>query len=119
MSKRRYRIRRGQKHYMRGTGRGTNVFTAGQVIELYPLQAKGIMDKLIPLDEPQEPGEDPTPENTAPEMELKHVGGGRYNVIHPETGEPINDETLSKTEAEEMISSGTSREGDETDDDEG
>lgn len=106
MQKRRYRIRPGQKHYMRGVGKDNNVFTAGQVIELYPHQAMNIMDKLIPLDAEQEPGDDPTPVNTAPELELKHVGGGRYNVIHPETGDPINDAPLTKAEAEALLSGG-------------
>lgn len=119
MKKNRYRIRKGQKHYLRGTRANVNVFTAGQVIELYPHQARYIMDKLIPLDAPQEPGEDPTPDDSAPALEIKHVGGGRFNVIHPETGEAINDSPLSKAEAEELISSGTSREGDGSDADKG
>lgn len=124
MEKRKYRIRRGQKHYLRGVRRSNNVFVAGEIIELFPHQAKQIMDKLIPLDVPQEPGEDPTPDNTAAALTIKHVGGGRFNVIHPETGEPINDSTLTRTEAEALISGGKLKgksgdDGDADDDDEG
>jgi hypothetical protein len=36
-------------------------------------------------------------------FEVQHRGGGRYNVMNIETGEAINDEFLSKKEAEALV----------------
>lgn len=84
-------------------------------IELWPRQARGIRDKLIPLDkdEPEaQAAAEVAPTDEAPALTLRHVGGGRFNVIHPETGEAINDATLSKEEAEALIAAGGNTDGD-------
>jgi len=104
MEKRRYRLRPGQKHYIRGEGRETNIFVGGDVIELYPKQALGIKDKIIEVDTGRAPTSEPPPENTAPRPHLQSTGRNRYNVIHPETGEPINEAPLTRAEAEAMLS---------------
>jgi len=36
-------------------------------------------------------------------LEMKHVGGGRYNVVNTETGRNLNDDYLSKKEATALI----------------
>ncbi len=102
MERRRYRLKRGQKHYMRGTGRGTNLFRGGDVIELYPSQAHAIRDKLIELGTNRPPEPEAAPEETAAKPHLRHRGGGRYDVIHPETKKPINKVPLSRKDAEAL-----------------
>ena len=34
---------------------------------------------------------------------LEHRGGGRYNVVKPATGDKINDDFLTKAEAEALV----------------
>ena len=101
-----YKIRKGQKHYMRGQGKNNNLFKGGDVIELSREQARYIMDKLDLVDEDGhvvvETEEDRNPPATVGEYKTKHKGGGRYDVIHPETGEAINDKPLLRGLAEEL-----------------
>ena len=101
-----YKIKKGQKHYMRGQGKNNNLFKGGDVIELSREQARYIADKLELVDDEghavEETEEDRNPPATVGEYKTKHKGGGRYDVLHPETGEAINDKPLPRGQAEEL-----------------
>lgn len=53
----------------------------------------------VAVDESPEEPEGPPPAK----FEVKHRGGGKYNVISVATGEPINDELLSKADAQALV----------------
>lgn len=50
--------------------------------------------------EDAEPAED---RNGQPGLVLSHRGGGRYDVVNPGSGQKINDEYLTKAEAQDML----------------
>lgn len=120
-----YMLKRGEKHRMRytGGGSGTKLLVGPAEVELSHAQAHAIRDKLEPLNMPREltnakTAEEVavalTPKNEAESLELKHMGGGKYNVLHPETGEAINDTLLTKSQAEALVlSEGTDGQNDD------
>lgn len=48
---------------------------------------------------------EPAPTTNVPTvgLVLSHAGGGRYNVVNPESGKKINDDYLTKADAEAML----------------
>jgi len=78
-------------------------FKAGDVVECenyeMPESFRDTWEKIPP------PGVDPVeakePDADVPKdnFQVKHVGGGRYDVINKATGKPINDERLNRTSA--------------------
>lgn len=96
-----YKIAPGQKHFMRGKGKGNVCFTAGQVVELYPHQAKPIRDKLLPMEETAAELQD-VAEKILPEYTVSHVGSGKYNVYNSVTKKAENESPLSKAAAEAL-----------------
>lgn len=83
--------------------KGKVKYNPGDIMEIEDVkELGGAADKFEILD--------PIPEENAvelnePAVALKavHRGGGRYNVINTETDEAINDDYLTKAEAEAMI----------------
>lgn len=95
-----YRLKPGQKHYKRKdyTKSGMVLYQGGQIIELTREQAENISDKLMPLDDTDKSlasvkaAEDNTATKTADKLpKVVSAGGGKWNVLHPETGKPMND----------------------------
>ena len=101
-----YKIKKGQKHYVRGQGKANNLFKGGDVVTLSREQARFIMDKLDLVDDDGHAIEltetDKNPPVTTGEYKTKHKGAGKYDVIHPETGDAINDKPLPRGQAEEL-----------------
>ena len=52
--------------------------------------------------DPEKPKPEESPEDIS-ELEMKHYGGGRFGVINTDTDEKINDDWLSKEEAEALV----------------
>jgi len=84
-------------------------------------KVEGVMKKLVPGDEVELTSQEvvafkdkfelvgpppPDPEDQIPSvgLTLQHQGGGKYNVFNEATKEFINDELLTKKEAESLIS---------------
>ena len=104
-----YRIRPGQKHYIlgkrKGRGRETNLFTAGDEVELETFQAAPFLDKMELVGETEDEksfrtSKENTVKKSAPR--LVEVGDDEYNVINQTTGKPINKSPLSKEDAEKL-----------------
>ena len=100
-----YRIKRGQKHWVRNDGRGSILKTEGDIVELSEEQARTIRDKLEFVEATVEEEKETEVLRSEPgQPRLEHVGDDRYNIIHPETGQPINKNgPLSKTQAEMIL----------------
>lgn len=84
-------------------GRGRCVYHPGDIMGVENIkELGGAADKFEILD--PVPEESPI-ELDAPAAMLKmvHRGGGRYNVVNIETDEAVNDEYLTKDEAEKMV----------------
>lgn len=84
------------KHYHRQAG-GIICVKPGDIIDTEECELRGAIDKFVRLDPPL-----PEPEPTR-SLYAKHVGRGRYDVINKATGYPINEQRLSKEEAEALI----------------
>lgn len=90
-------------HIRQEEGKGRVKYLPGDIMEVENIkELGGAADKFEILD--PVPEENPI-ELDAPATTLKmeHRGGGRYNVINIETDEPINEDYLTKKEAEEMV----------------
>lgn len=103
-----YRLKPGQKHYKRKdyTKKGMVLYQGGQIIELTKEQAENISDKLMPLDDTDKSlavtkaAEDKMVTKTADKLpKVVSAGGGNWNVLHPETGKPMNDVLLDQEAA--------------------
>ena len=122
-----YRLKPGQKHYKRKdyTKSGMVLYQAGQKIELTKKQAENISDKLMPLDDTEgslalKAAADEKTETKAANKRPKVVsaGGGKWNVLHPETGKPMNDVLLDLEAANRIAKDFTpEKETDKKDDD--
>lgn len=84
------------KHYFRQGGT-TVCVRPGDIIDTEECELRGAIDKFIRLD--------PLPPEPEPAQGLyaDHAGAGRWNVINPATGKAINDELLTKDEAQSLI----------------
>ena len=92
------------------TGSAT-LFVGGKKVDMKPGQEVECEDYELPevfrnsfeeiLPVGAEPAADKEPDDELPKnnFTVKHVGGGRYNVINESTGEPINDEALDRGSA--------------------
>lgn len=98
------------KHYFRRKGEMICVLP-GETIEAEPHELGGAITTYECLDPP------PPPAEPTRGLFAKHVGGGRYNVINEATGNPINDELLSKGEAEALVEEKLDEEDDASRDD--
>jgi len=89
------------KHYRKEKD-GVKVYCTGDVIEAEEHELRNCMDKFERLD-PKKPEE-----AMKPKVGLKavHRGGGKYNVINERSGKPINDQLLSREEAEQLANRG-------------
>lgn len=93
------------KHYLRQGGK-TVCVKPGDIIDVEEYELRGAIDKFTRLD-PLPPEPEPTRG-----LYAKHVGGGRYDVMNRATGKPINDERLSKAEAQALVDKGLEEEND-------
>ena len=112
-----YRIRAGQQHYTRSAkGPGIILHTAGDIIELTEAQAHSFRDKLELIAETEIEravrADQEIKVNESLPTVRKRDGKG-YDVISAETGNPINDEPLSKKAAESLAESIINDEGEE------
>ena len=80
---------------------GTKKLKPGDVFEAYPDTVAWMGDRVKMVG--------PLPAQSIPsprivmELEKKHKGAGRYDVINKLTGEPINDRLLSSKEADALV----------------
>lgn len=77
----------------------------GAVIELNPETAKMLPVAKVKIDIDDNKTEDTRSEPKSEVKEglvVKHKGAGRYDVINEATGEPLNDEYLTKDQAEAL-----------------
>ena len=93
------------KHYHRQDGKIVCV-KPGDVIDTEECELRGAKDKFVRLDPPE-----PEPEPTRG-LYAEHAGAGRWNVINRATGKAINDELLSKGEAQSLVEKGLEEEDD-------
>lgn len=96
-----YRLKanHGTHWFLNPDGKETPI-RAGETIECEPWQLGDAIRKFdVVVEAP------PTP---PPAVGLKavHRGAGRYDVINEATGKPINSESLSRAEANEMVQDG-------------
>ena len=98
------------KHYLRQGGETIRV-KPGDVIDVEEYEIRGALDKFQRLDPPE-----PEPEPTCG-LYAEHAGAGRWNVINFATGKAINDELLSKEEAQSLVDKGLSEDYDASRDD--
>ncbi len=93
------------KHHLGGSGklkikgkRSKKFSEAGDIIICPPSSLIGVMDKFERIDVlPQ------TPRPVQKELKRVHKGGGRYDVINTVTRTKINEDFLTKDEANELI----------------
>lgn len=99
-----YKLRPGAKHYIR-VGRGLRRVLPGEKLLMSASAAQALRDKLVM---PEEKSEEvaAAPVNKAVGLELRHAGDDTYDVISPTTGEKINDEPVSREDAEALIANG-------------
>lgn len=83
------------KHYMQTSTGDLTRIEPGQIITCADDEIAAHIDKFDVI-EPSKPA--------APKHQLKvvHVGGGKYNVLHPVTSKPLNTKSLTKQEAETL-----------------
>lgn len=97
------------KHYFRRGGKMICV-RPGETIEAEDYELGGFISTYKCLD--PLPPKPPEPEPTRA-LFAEHRGGGRWNVINKVTGKPINDDLLSKEEAESLVDKGLEEEGED------
>lgn len=100
-----YRLKPGQKHYLRSKGTTLYEVKPGEKVNLTKDQFQAVRDKFefisnteeekAVLQEGQQKTEAATPI-------LQELEDGSFNVLDPRTKLPINDEPISKEEAEEL-----------------
>jgi len=77
----------------------------GDIVECEPWEIpegfKKSFEEIIPPGEVRATPEEPDAE-LPDNFEVAHKGGGKYNVINKDTGEPINTALLSRAEAYEL-----------------
>lgn len=90
-------------HIRYESGKGRVKYLPGDIMEVENIkELGGAADKFKILD--PVPKENPIElDEPAIMLKMMHRGGGRYNVVNVETDEAVNDEYLTKKEAEEMI----------------
>lgn len=90
-------------HIRQEEDKGRVKYLPGDVMEVENIkELGGAADKFEILD--PVPEENPIElDEPATMLKMEHRGGGRYNVINTETDEPINENYLTKKEAEEMV----------------
>lgn len=90
-------------HIRKEPGKGTVRYQPGDIMKVKNIsELGGAADKFEILDKIPEEKE---LQLDAPPVGLKmeHRGGGRYNVVNVETGEAVNEEHLTKKEAQAML----------------
>ena len=78
----------------------------GDEVECAPEKLRYFMDKFTVIEE--DPVIEDIPEPVP--LEMKHRGGGRWDVINRATGKAINDIGLTKEEALALLDGGNERE---------
>lgn len=90
-------------HLRKEPGKGMVRYEPGDIMKVNNIQELGgAADKFEILD--PVPENDPLKLDEAPVLlKMEHRGGGRYNVINTKTNKILNEEYLTKKEAESMI----------------
>ena len=102
-----YKIKPGHSHHVRHKENGRVKLTklvAGDEFELPDARAVGIRDKVICLSKDEQTIETAKDIETVPPYSLRHVGGGRYNVLNAE-GQAVNEKPLTRAEANALVES--------------
>lgn len=90
-------------HIRKEVGKGTVRYQPGNIMLVENIsELGGAADKfeiLDPIPEKDEFQLDASPVG----LRMEHRGGGRYNVVNTETGEAVNEEHLTKKEAQAMV----------------
>lgn len=101
-------------HIRKESDKGTVRYQPGDIMLVKDVsELGGAADKFEILDKIPEKNElqlDAPPVG----LRMEHRGGGRYNVVNIETNEPVNENHLTKKEAQAMIDA-VSEEGEEQD----
>lgn len=106
-----YRLKHRQKHYIRNEGASGMVLkSAGDTLELTDAQAHAIRDKVELVGETEgerevRKAEETVVEGLSPQVVERDDGLG-FDVIHAETGEPMNDLPLDEDEAKILAKQG-------------
>lgn len=96
MAEIRFRVKSG-KHYARDKDGRSGCYRKGEVFSADPERMKAFMDKLEQVDP-----DPPEPQPTA-ELQLVKREDGKYDVVHPDSGDKLNDEPLSRYKAQQLI----------------
>lgn len=90
-------------HVRKESGKGKVVYYPGDIMTVSDIkELGGAKDKFEILDPVPEEDEF-KPDTDVTFLKMDHRGGGRYNVVNVETGEAVNDEFLTKKEAQKMV----------------
>lgn len=102
-----YKFKPGSKHYVREkdakTGKSKiRLVRPDEAVFLTPQAARALRDKLVtaPVEADAKPD---VPEPEGVKLYIVSAEDGMFNVINPETNEPINDEPLSQEDAQELL----------------
>ena len=79
------------------------IYKKGDVIEATEYELRSFLDKFRRIGPPEAPEK---PKAEAKQLKKEHRGGGKYNVVNPESGKPINNELLSSEDADALIEIG-------------
>lgn len=113
-----YRLRPHCVHYSRsGPRSGVHLNKPGSIIELTESQGKAFQDKFdrvedTPKEKAFKDSQDKTITENLPAVE--ETKDGNFDVLHQETGKPINDEPLTEEDANALAE--TTTEEDDLDD---
>jgi len=79
--------------------RDGQIVRRGEILVATQLEIEPFKNLFVPLD----PLVDIKEEQPTKRLFIEHRGGGKYNVINENTGKPINDELLTREQAENLI----------------
>lgn len=100
-----YRLKPKQRHNIR-VGRTIRELKPGDEIELTPTQARALADKFeFVSDKPKAVAGVEVKTTEAPRLRKEEHPflDGKFNVVHPETNQPVNDDPLTEAEANELV----------------
>ena len=102
MVSRTYTLKPGGKHHRKEEG-GVKIYMPGDSIKLTEREAEAIKDRLVFDLTPGPLVEAKAPKETLESLVMKQIAGGKFNVVNPSTGKNVNENPLTKVEAEVLI----------------
>jgi len=108
-----FELKRGYGQHTIATAKGRQILRAGDRVECHVDLLGNAIDKFAIIT----PGADlePVTLKTTTSLRIVHKGHGKYDVVHPATGVPINTAPLTKTEASELVEERAAEGPDEND----